>query len=107
MEQGGTPIGGIDRSRSNHRRTTTPCTRNKFVYCGSIGPYRGVSMTFFIRALKRSERIVTEMNAWLLALSIGLATIDATVFVVLETESHMPLCQNCVAVTSEISPTVP
>ena len=64
-------------------------------------------MTFFIRALKRFERIVTEMNAWLLALSIGLATLDATVFVVLETESHMTLCQNCVAATSEISTATP
>jgi hypothetical protein len=49
----------------------------------------------FIRALKRIERIVTEINAWLLAVAIGLATLDATVFVALKTPSLVSPCRDC------------
>ena len=36
------------------------------------------------RGLARIETIVREINAWLLAVAIGLGTLDATVFVALK-----------------------
>jgi hypothetical protein len=47
------------------------------------------------RTLKRFEPIVTELNAWLLAIAIGLATLDATVFVTLRMPSLESLCEDC------------
>jgi hypothetical protein len=44
---------------------------------------------------KRFERIVAEINAWLLAIAIGLATLDATVFVTLRMPALESLCGDC------------
>jgi hypothetical protein len=52
------------------------------------------------RTLKRFERIVAEINAWLLAIAIGLATLDATVLVTLRMPSLESLCGDCTPATN-------
>ena len=47
------------------------------------------------RTLKRFEPIVAEINAWLVAIAIGLVTLDATVFVTLRMPSLESLCVDC------------
>ena len=54
-----------------------------------------MTILMFVRFLKRFERTVTEINAWLLVVAIGLATLDAMVFVMLKAPWLVSGCGDC------------
>lgn len=58
------------------------------------------------RSLQRLDSIIGEINAGLLAIAIGLATLDVAVFVALETSAVTDACVDCVS-TADSEPPVP
>ena len=58
----------------------------------------------FSRVLKRLDRIFVEINMWLLAIAIGLATLDATLFMKLQLPSVMAIRAQSASVTGSDNP---
>ena len=58
----------------------------------------------FSHILKRLDRIFVEINMWLLAIAIGLATLDATLLVKLQLASVMEIRAESASVTGSDTP---